>query len=342
MIYLVIALQTLIILMILFYLLNLKKTFGYLNIKNNFKKLNKIDDFEPQIINISKNLEFIIKKMDLERIEENKQIEGWIKLSEEEIKKGNQVNAIEIIEIALNHYPFSKNLIEKFSSLLVPLAEDDDGIIRRDAITRMNIKLSNFKNSCSIENYRFSQELQNNLNKLNTKLINESFNKQKQDIITKLDQLEKRTSSLLKKGKLTDEEMNELAKLDDVIDKSVIKANNELQKRYDKISKNVIEYFKNTDKMSDKNENKKYNTRAINSVKKAYNKFNDNKKEYKKGNKLTELVDLLGGWDNRYLLQSTLTYTSSVYAEIFQKLKPEARLKMTELMVKVKMKENYE
>jgi len=342
MIYLVIALQALIILTILFCLLNLKKTFGYLNIKNNFKKLNRIDDLEKYTESIKNLIEFIIKKMDTERIEENKQIEEWIKLAENEIKNDNKVNAIEIIETALNHYPYSKNLIEKFSSLLVPLAENGDGIIRRDAITRMNVKLSNYKNSCSIENYKFSQESQNNLNKLNTKLINESFNKQKQDIITKLNQLEKRASSLLKKEKLTEEEMNELANLDDNIDKDVIKANNELQKKYDKLSKKVIEYFKNTDKMSEKSENKNYNIKAINSVKKAYKKFNDNKSEYKKGNKLTELVDLLGGWDNRYLLQSTLTYTSSVYAEIFQKLKPEARLKMTELMVKVNMKKNYE
>ena len=48
MIYLVIALQSLIILLILFYFLNLKKTFGYLNIKNNFKKLNRIDDLEKR------------------------------------------------------------------------------------------------------------------------------------------------------------------------------------------------------------------------------------------------------------------------------------------------------
>ena len=339
MIYLIISMQAVLILMVLLCFINIKKSYGYLNFKNHFTKIDKI---ESKINSINENFELIINKIDTEKDDENKQVEKWLLFADTEIKNENIVNAIEVIEIALNHYPFSKTLIEKFNSLLVPLAKKGDGIIRRDAITRMNIKLNKFKNNCSIDNYSFSQELQNNLNKLNTKLIDDSFNKQNDEINTKLKKLEARTLSLLKKNKLTEDEMNELASMDNNIDKDIIKTNNELQKRYDELSKKIIKYFRNIDKTSEINEHKNYNIRAIKSVKDADTKFSENKSEYKKGNKLTELADLLGGWDNRYLLHSTLTYSSSVYAEIFQKLKPEARLIMTELMIKVKMKKNYE
>jgi hypothetical protein len=84
-----------------------------------------------------------------------------------------------------------------------------------------------------------------------------------------------------------------------------------------------------------------YNSNAIKAHEVAYSLFSGNTgfweaNDYKGGQKLDDLVKHLGGWDNQYLLSSTMAYMAHVYSYIFSKMTDNAKLGLTQQMAAAK------
>jgi hypothetical protein len=90
-----------------------------------------------------------------------------------------------------------------------------------------------------------------------------------------------------------------------------------------------------------------YNQKAIESASKAASLFKEHKAEglftddendYNGPKKMKKLARLLSGWDTTKLTYYTNMYITSVYSEIFSKLKPESRPIITQMMLESKSK----
>ncbi len=141
-----------------------------------------------------------------------------------------------------------------------------------------------------------------------------------------------------------DNMLNKIADLDESINKTDIKLYN-LDSKYKSVSTKMISAMeKHKDQDSELH---RYNQRAIDETRKAWELFRTHKAEgfftdaefdYNNLPKLNQLVSLLSGWDTSKLTPATNMFVSSVYSEVFSKLKPETRPVLTEMMLKQIMK----
>lgn len=266
-----------------------------------------------------------------------KSIKTWIGLAEKHQKNGHP----EILESAFLRYPSSIELFEKIVSYYLPLASTGENLmVRRAAISNLSNHLALFAKYCSPDAYiDIAIKTKKTLEKLTSEVIALLETRQKEYFEISITELEEQFAKYVKLGK--DERcLESIAKLDESISKDALKEYTDLSKRYQKISKKLISYFQKETVSTEDVGN--YNMRAIELAKSAWeliksNKagwFADDSNNFNQEENMMKLVENLGGWDPHKLHPATNTYISSVYAEIFQKLKPESRAMFTELMVR--------
>jgi flagellar biosynthesis chaperone FliJ len=264
------------------------------------------------------------------------------------IKKSNDTEQLFIAQHCFNRLPGSFNLLKKLWELVNKELEDEnDPIYQRQMLVEMDNYISKYSNQCEISNVNKSNDINIEIDNWSKKIMSSLSAQEIESYNVTINGLESKITKLVKSNNEDKQIIEEIQKIDSAIDKKRLENFPELNSKYQELSQILTAYFSKIDLQQNNNlgaSEKSYNKDAIACHKEAYEKFDSDtgllkENDYKKGNRLHELVDLLGGWENRYLLHSTLTYTSTIYNAIFSKLKNDAQLEITKLMIEANRKE---
>jgi hypothetical protein len=250
-----------------------------------------------------------------------------------------------LIRHCFNRLPMSFDLLDLlWKDQIEIISNTESSVLQRNLIIDMTNAISLFRNNCRVEEIDKVDFITDELEKLSDNLLVKLRNDQRIHIEGQINMLEESIKKL-SNDKENKEIVKELERLDNKLDKDFLESLPTLKARYQSCSEKLLSIF--TDEKEDIDSDKlieDYNIQAINSHREALKIFEEDtglleENKLKKGIGIGKLVKLIGGWDNRYLLPSTVSYTNTIYGIIFSKLKKEAQLTITELMVKEKKKE---
>ena len=212
-------------------------------------------------------------------------------------------------------------------------------ILQRDMIQDMSAAIATYRQACNIEDIERSNSISEELEQLSSEVLERLQSEGRELIKRQLFRLQELTG-VLSDDPDNKEILRELEKLDNSLNKELIESIPELLADYRQTSDMLVSIFTQKDDDQEIIEKKEqaYNLKAIKNHKKALERLEADKSNIKHGTGLEKIVSLIGGWDNRYLLPSTISYTNTIYGTIFSKLKKEAQLSITELMVHEKKK----
>jgi len=295
---------------------------------------------------IVKELNTVIKDLaQVSEIAKNNNSNQIEKKYMESIENAHEDDKSTLIRHCFNRLPSSYNLLYfLWENQKVLIENASSTIMRRNLVIDMNNAVTLYRGKCNIEDLNKADYFFDELEKISDGLLVKLRNEQRDNVESQIKQLEENIERL-SNDKNNEEIIKDLERLDNSLDKEFIESLPTLKARYKNCSESLISLF-STDTSSDEEDSekeKKYNFNAIDSYKKALQLFEEDtglleENNFKKGIGLARLVELIGGWDNRYLLPSTMSYTNTIYGMIFSKLKKEAQLNMTKLMVKEKKK----
>ncbi len=261
------------------------------------------------------------------------EINVWLTKANEEPSLPRRV---EIIESALTRFPGHRPLMELYEKVIMQMHSSNLNAIQKQVIERFNRTARTYRSYCEIEDYPYADEMVDKAIQLGNQFINDFDERRKNQLIKSITALEEKFKTLENNQVISKDELNELEKLDQQIDKSLLSREAALQQKYSSISKKVVKLLTNDVSEMSLND---YNLRALEAIKKAHLHFMKNEKILKSGSHLGDLVVLLGGWDMNAFHLSTQVYYQSIYSDIFTKLEPKAKTTFTELMLKSNKKE---
>ena len=219
------------------------------------------------------------------------------------------------------------------------LSDPLPSIIQRDMVQDMTAAIVHYKQTCDIEDIEKPNSISEELEQHSLEVL-EKLRKESRDLVKRQLVRIQEYVVMLRKDPENKDVLRELEKLDNSLNKDLIEQTPELQAKYHQISEKLMSIFtqQEEDKEDLEKKEKNYNLKAIMNHKKALEMFEADtgffeENNYKKGNGLCDLVKLIGGWDNRHLLPSTISYTNTIYGTIFSKLKKGAQLSITKKMV---------
>jgi hypothetical protein len=293
---------------------------------------NVIKEVETNVNEISVELG---KRINFYIEQENLEIQKWIKTIQS--YHSNHALAIEFLESALNKYPSSRELIKEYCLHIKKLITSDKSSIRKQAIERYNRAARIYLDNCLHQDWNYAKEIMDEALKIGNEYINDIEKqryKKENNMILQLEQ----KASLLKTGvKLSEAEIDEIEKLDQMVDKNFVNQHKILMERYISVSQRFMRFFSNI--QDDDTAIKEYNLKALKSIHEAHSNFKLNEKIYKQGIDINKIVKLLGGWDMSILHPSTQIYFQSVYSDLFAKLNPDVKSNFTEKILKMEKKE---
>lgn len=261
------------------------------------------------------------------------------------IEKAPEDRKYYITRHCFNRLPASYDLLNLLWNMYKEtISESMPTILQRDMIQDMSAAITLYRQECGIEDIEKANSISEELEELSSEVL-ERMRKEGRELVKRqLFQLQKLTG-ILSNDPDNKEVLRKLEKLDNSLNKELIEAIPELHAEYSKTSDKLVSIF-TREKDGQKDIEKKeqaYNLKAIKNHKKALEMFEadtglSKENKFKSGTGLQKLVRLIGGWDNRHLLPSTISYSNTIYGTIFSKLKKEAQLSITELMVHEKKK----
>ena len=266
----------------------------------------------------------------------------------ETIKKSKDEERLFVTQHCFNRLPNSFNILEILWKIINKELENEiDPIIQRQILVEMDNYIIRYRNQCEIANINKSNNISTEIDNWSKKVLASLSKQEIESFNATLIGLESKITKLVKSKNEDKKLIDEIQRIDSAIDKNRLENFPELNNKYHELSSTLTDFFKKIDFQQNNNidsSEKKYNKDAIACHKKAFEMFDKDtgfwkEDNFKTGKRLKELVNLLGGWDNRYLLSSTLTYTSTIYNAIFSKLKNNAQLEITKLMVEANRKE---
>ncbi|GEM_PF-4341246 len=246
-----------------------------------------------------------------------------------------------IAKHCFNRLPASYELLSLLWKLhQETLSESMPAILQRDMIQDMSAAIATYRQVCNIEDIEKSNSISEELEQLSSKVL-ERLQREGIELVKRQLFRLRELIDVLSDDPDNRETLRELKKLDNSLNKELIEAIPELLTEYRQTSDALVSIF--THKKDDEQEiiekkEQAYNLKAIKNHKLALEKFEEKKRDIKRGSGLKKIVNLIGGWDNRHLLPSTISYTNTIYGTIFSKLNKEAQLSITELMVHEKKK----
>ncbi len=258
---------------------------------------------------------------------------------ERDLRAIDEANENDVVDFAIavfDRHPESRKALEKLLSICRPLtSEPHDLLVRREAVIRLKDASEKYLRNCSIDELPLAKEVQTEIDRLADKIMEDVRTQQREGLESQIKQIELKVKVICKNGKISDIALNDIEKIDSVIDKEALRQYEDLQSRYDKTSKELIRSLNQEGKAKNVQD---YNLQALKAAKEAFKYFKEENVIFKKEFDIGKLAGLLGGWDQQQLLAATNTYISTVYAEIFQNLKPEDRLDMTEQIIRAEKK----
>lgn len=276
-----------------------------------------------------------LAKLDAYVNEEQEKLTQWI----EQIRtfEGDSAITIEMAETAMNQYPSSRVLFDLLIDQLKPLTQSNDWQIRKNALERMNRSIRVFLDNCSFDEWHYAQMLMKENIKAGNAFIRNLEEQRRNQLAANVATLETRLRQIKNKKTLSPEEIKTLQEADEAVDKRWLDKDEELKARYDLAAQEIVSLLQTQQELDEKT-SISYNQKAVQAIREAHKLFQSSEGEYKQGRNLEKLSALLGGWESNRLHTSAQVYYQSVYSEIFSKLDPDAKPRLTELILKEQKK----
>ena len=330
------------------------------------KKTNAIDDFNKNLADLSElllqdntkleeSMNELKNSISIEVFNDNlAELSNQLdKLNREDHKKwlraaesiSDEDRKLEYFESAARRFPNKKIFIDKIIELLGPLANNDNLLVRREALMRLRDHANRFVAHAPLENFDDALQIRDEIIGYMKKAVEKLDNLREQTNSDLLTDLESKISDLEAQPK-DNQTLKEIEKLDEDIDKEILSNYPDLQKKYDILSKSLIGILNNNTKASKKSL-KSYNKKALRKAKSVLDKIQnhsegklkdnfvgpDNPVNYNKRSNLTNLVESLSGFNSEKLLPTTENYIRMVESQVFSKLSSEGKKVFTKLMI---------
>lgn len=241
----------------------------------------------------------------------------------------NQRTKLQYLESALNKFPDHRYFFEEYMELLKDTLTNATDRAKPTIIEKMNHTSRIFFDHCRAEDAYFAQQEKDETIRLGHVFMEEFNLKQERNLKTQVDKLNQFVLN-------SKENMYEIEKLDESINKGALKKYPKLLQRYQIITKKLAAEI-----MEKPSEEKiqTYNLKAVEAFKRAHEYFKNNESSVKTGATLPKVIKELGGWKLQYLTQPTQIYYQNIYSEIFSKLDANIKPEMTERILKAPTKE---
>lgn len=247
------------------------------------------------------------------------------------------VEELDVWNALADRHPGSDVAVGRLFDLLASVAEaDPDLLARREAVLRLKEVADKFRLESPMEKLSLAMQFQGKVAELADGLMVEVGKTRRESLAQTIGQLESLVESMKGLETPDEEALNEIAAIDGSLDRDALNQFADLKTRYDAVSTSLIQLL---DTKDDRDSRRAYSMLAVESAREALNQFEQGKgflaaEKYD----VARLAQLLGGWEQQHLLPAAHTYVASVYAEIFQKLKPDERLAITEKMIRAEPK----
>lgn len=311
------------------------------------------EEFAREDVTATRNVD-IINKTEISEIvkairKENKDAEdkavASIVQSISELSKKDAIHLYQSIEKALAMYPGNKILFSKSYDLINKELIDSNLTARRGLINKVTEYTNRFLTYCVWEDLSYAMDKKQEVSLLVDKLVSELDDLKQKHIEESLSKMEDLVGKLGNSSKtIRAKILDEISVIDESINKNDLKLY-ELNDRYKVILSKLtgdLQAGSSLDRIDIE-----YNLKAIDSARfaaseftkhKAEGFFTDDENDYNRPEKMETLISHLSGWDTTKLTYYTNMYITSVYSEIFSKLKPESRPKLTQMMLEAEKK----
>lgn len=277
-----------------------------------------------------KTLQSVLERLDASLKWEETQKAEWLRMINEASSGGE---AIEILEVALHKHPDFRPFMEQYVQQIKPFTQSENMFVRQRAIERLNRAARAYMDNCSAQDWPHAKQILDEVRAISQQFIEEREQSKLEEMEMALHHLE---TSVEKGADLQQEEMlKQLEEWDNKIDKRLLSRYPVLKERYRRVTRAIGQLLsaeQNNEALH------QYNLRALQDIRKAYDLFQRNDNRLKQDEGIDQLAALLGGWDMGQLNPAVQTYYQSVYQEIFAKLEPRARVKLTEKVLAVNRK----
>lgn len=268
------------------------------------------------------------------------EVDAWL-----EDRPDDPDDALEYLEAVFTRFPSSPRVFDELVKGYLGIIDSNptELLVKRDALVRLQTHVGRFSDACSRFDLAHARRIHAQLNERMDALLMDVESRQREGLEAVLMRMEKDIATLRDSGE-DDEVLERLAALDEAIDKRVLSKYPDLNDRHRTASRDVVEAMQ---KIGPSKESCEYDQKTVEAARNAWVFFqdhaekgllNDGTNDFNNTDNLDKLVAVLGGWEVQRLLPSTNMYLSSVYSEIFQKLKPDGRLYLTSEMLKAPAK----
>lgn len=271
-------------------------------------------------------------------------------LFEKYINEGDIESALLVGRNIINRTPTDKDAVCAYFDFLIELAENLPALDeRRDYIDQADVILAYVSENAELtEDYVTAlSEMKKRVKNVSLKVTTDE-DKRIEEVVSSI---ELKNSQAIKKihavcdalryvdnQKDFDKYMLVLSEEDGKIEKEYLP--DELKKQYDLLTKECTELISSKMQELEHAENIKYNSAAVESFNKAFEKFKGNESLYKKDiAALRDLVsDSIFSYDTPRLFSETLIYYNHIYQYIFEKLDEEGKLALTRIAIEASKK----
>lgn len=247
--------------------------------------------------------------------------------------------------LALQKYPFSVELLKFYSKVAEErLSKSQDISEQRGIVLDMGNAVTLFTNACSLLDLEQVSDIADRLRQYSKDLapkLKDAEEKNIEAMISNLQDLLKQSSGFVG----ADDLFKQIQTIDSKIRQDRLMQYPQLLAKYKELMNQTQSKLLESNQAANRSNNNakinQYNSKAIKAHEAAYLLFSENtgfweSDDYKQGRKLHDLVEHLGGWDNQYLLSSTMAYMAHVYSYIFAKMTENAKVALTKQMAAAK------
>jgi len=258
------------------------------------------------------------------------------------VESASSQDRITVAQHAFDRLPSSFVLLEKLWALQEEaLKMSVPALLKREIVKNMDGAVRLYRRACDVEDIGKADGILAKMGDASVPVAEELRKEEVAFLKMQVKKMSDKVEALKKDRPNSARLLRELERIDSSIDKDRLESLADVKKEYDRVSAHLVE----TISASDESQTAKhgaavtqYNLRAIEAHKEAMHLFEEDvrmwkTKDFSTGKGLSEIVDLVGGWDPQYLLPATMSYTNTVFGMMFSKLKDKTQFVMTKAMI---------
>lgn len=240
--------------------------------------------------------------------------------------------------LAFIRAPYSKRLFDLTIGEYLKIYNPETNLsVKLGIVSQINAVIERFEANCDIRDIPHLEDTKRFITEKSDTLVKEVIQSDETMLKEKIEILGNLVSVYEEKGKIESGDYQEIKLADDDIDKEMLKKFKHLSTKYSDQVKNIQKIISDREQAetaSQESKIKEYNRAALSSLKTLLGYYQEDKGTFDKGERLDEVVQLIGGFNTGLLVPEVSLFHGYVYNTIFSGLKKaSSKIWLTEEML---------